>query len=102
MSEITEEQVRHVGLLSRLNLSDEEVKHFTTDLKNILHHVDTLSELDTQGIEPTSHALKLVNVFREDDIRTSLTNDEALMNAPDSEDGCFKVPAVLQEEGAGA
>lgn len=96
MAEITEEQVRHVGLLSRLSLSDEEVRHFTTDLINILQHVDKLDELDTNGVEPTSHALKLSNVFRDDTVRPSLTNDQAMANAPSHEDGCFKVPAVLQ------
>ena len=102
MAEITEEQVRHVGLLSRLNLTDEEIVRFTADLKNILHHVEKLNELDTEGIEPTSHALRLTNVFREDVVRESLTNEVALANAPDSEDECFKVPAILQEGATGA
>ena len=99
MSEITKEQVRHVALLARLSLSEEEIEHFTADLQSILRHVDKLNELNTEGIEPTSHALKLANVFREDVVKESLSNEMTLANAPDSEDGYFKVPAILQESG---
>lgn len=97
MSEITEQTVRHVALLSRLELTDEEVAHFTKDLRRIVDYVEKLGELDLTGIEPTSHSLKLENVFRDDVVRPSLTAAEAMANAPDSEADCFKVSAVLQD-----
>ena len=99
MAELTEEQVRHVALLSRLDLTDEEIAHFRKDLGNILDYVEKLGELDTADVPPTSHSFKMENVFREDDVRPSLSNEEALANAPDAEDACFKVPAVIQDTG---
>jgi aspartyl-tRNA(Asn)/glutamyl-tRNA(Gln) amidotransferase subunit C len=99
MQEITPETVRHVALLSRLELTEEEVSVFVSDLNSILGYVDKLSELDTKDIPPTSHSLKLQNVFREDDVQPSLSNEDALSNAPDCENGYFKVPAVLQDSG---
>lgn len=96
---ISEETVRHVALLARLKLSDEEVAHFQHDLNNILGFVAKLDELDTEGVPPTSHSFHLENVFREDLVRPSLSNEDATENAPESEDGCFKVPAVLQDTG---
>lgn len=99
MAEVTPETVRHVALLSRLELSETEIETFARDMTNILGYVDKLSELDVANIEPTSHSLKLSNVFREDVVKPSLSNEDALANAPESEDGYFKVPAVLQESG---
>ncbi|MGI8908334.1 MAG: Asp-tRNA(Asn)/Glu-tRNA(Gln) amidotransferase subunit GatC [Candidatus Sumerlaeaceae bacterium] len=99
MQEITPEVVRHVALLSRLELTDEEASRYAEELGNILHYVDKLSELDTSSVPPTSHSLALQNVFRQDVRRPSLSNEEALSNAPESEDGCFRVPAVIQEGG---
>lgn len=99
MAEITPDTVRHVALLSRLELSEAEIESFAKDMTNILGYVDKLAELDVSNVEPTSHSLKLSNVFREDVVKPSLSNEEALANAPDSEDGYFKVPAVLQESG---
>lgn len=99
MQEITPETVRHVALLSRLELSAEEAEKYARDLGNILHYVEKLRELDTTEVPPTSHSLALRNVFREDLVRPSLSNEEAIANAPDAEEGCFKVPAVLQEGG---
>lgn len=100
MREITPEVVRHVALLSRLELTDEEAERYSQELGKILHYVEKLGELDTTDVPPTSHSLALQNVFREDVNRASLTNHEALANAPESEDGCFRVPAVIQDGGA--
>lgn len=94
---ISEEQVRHVAHLSRLDLGDDEIGRFTKDLNEILDYVAKLGELDTEDVEPTSHAIRLVNVFREDEPRPSLTNDEALANAPEREGPFFKVPQIIQE-----
>ncbi|MCX7050122.1 MAG: Asp-tRNA(Asn)/Glu-tRNA(Gln) amidotransferase subunit GatC [Candidatus Sumerlaeota bacterium] len=95
---ISEDDVRHVALLSRLEFDAERLKHYTRDLNAILGYIEQLKELDTSGVEPTSHAIKQVNVLREDAARASLTNEEALANAPESEAGYFKVPKIIQEE----
>ncbi len=97
--EIGPEVVRHVALLSRLQLESGEAEQYADDLGKILHYVEKLAQLDTSNVPPTSHSLGLSNVFREDIVHESFTNEQALANAPDSEDGCFKVPAVLQEGG---
>lgn len=99
MHEITPEVVRHVALLSRLELAEGEAESYAADLDKILHYVEKLAELDTTDVPSTSHSFKMQNVFREDEVRPSLSNEQALANAPDAEDECFKVPAVLQDGG---
>ncbi len=99
MENITAETVRHVALLSRLELEPGEAESYAADLDRILHYVEKLKELDTTGVPPTSHSFPMSNVFREDIVRPSLSNEQALANAPEAEEGCFKVPAVLQEGG---
>jgi aspartyl-tRNA(Asn)/glutamyl-tRNA(Gln) amidotransferase subunit C len=96
MAKITEQDIRHVALLSRLYFSDEEIKGFTRDLNNILTYVEQLNELDTRDVEPTSHALKMSNVFRADEVVKPLPAAEMLANAPEQEGQCFKVPKILQ------
>jgi aspartyl-tRNA(Asn)/glutamyl-tRNA(Gln) amidotransferase subunit C len=96
MARITEEEVRHVALLSRLYFSDEEIKGFARDLNNILAYVEQLNELDTSGVEPTSHALKMSNVFRPDEVVAPPSVEDMLSNAPESESQCFKVPKIIQ------
>jgi len=91
---ITREQVLHVARLARLALSDEEVERFGEQLSAILDAVGKVSELDLEGVEPTSHPLDLVNVLDDDEPRPSLPLKEALANAPDPESGFFGVPAV--------
>lgn len=99
MHEITPEVVRHVALLSRLELGEGEAESYAADLDKILHYVEKLAELDTTDVPPTSHSFKITNVFREDAVRPSLSNEAALANAPEAEDECFRVPAVLQDSG---
>ena len=94
---VTEDDVQHVAHLSRLEFTGEETRRFAKDLNTILAYMDKLSELDTNNVEPTSHSLKLKNVFREDEVRPSLENEQALANAPESEGPFFKVPQILQE-----
>lgn len=98
MTGITNEEVRHVAKLARLRVSDEEVELFTTQLEAILDHARSISELDTDGVEPTSHPLAMTNVFREDVVEPSLSQDDALSNAPASDKGRFQVPQILGEE----
>jgi len=89
---ITRDEVLHVARLARLELTDEEVGRFTEQLSAILEAVAKVSELDLSGVEPTAHPLDLANVWAEDEPRPSLTVDEALANAPDRQDGFFRVP----------
>ena len=90
---ITREQVLHVARLARLALSDEEMERFQEQLSAILEAVGKVSELDLEGVEPTSHPLDVVNVFDEDEPRPSLSRDDALRNAPYPEGGFFGVPS---------
>ena len=94
---ISEDQVRHVALLSRLELSDEEIHRFAGEMNAILGYAEKLKGLDTETVAPTSHAVRLHNVCREDEVKPSLSNDEALANAPEAERGHFKVPRIIQE-----
>ncbi|MFD0693984.1 Asp-tRNA(Asn)/Glu-tRNA(Gln) amidotransferase subunit GatC [Paenibacillus sp. GCM10027628] len=93
---ITKADVEHVAKLARLDLSDNEKEQFTEQLNAILKYAEQLNELDTEGVAPTSHAMPLVNVMREDVTQPSLPIEKILLNAPDEEDGQFKVPAVLE------
>lgn len=90
---IDRDQVLHVAKLARLELSDEEVSNMAAELSGILEHVDRISELDLEGVEPTSHVVALLNVLRADEPRKSLDRDEALAGAPDPADGAFRVPS---------
>lgn len=96
MSRITIQDVEHVAKLARLDLQDDEKEKFAEQLDAILQYIQKLDELNTDDVEPTSHVLPLVNVMREDEPRPSLPIDKVLLNAPDHEDGHFKVPAVLE------
>lgn len=94
---ISKEQVVHVASLARLKLTDTEIESYTNQLNTILQFSEKLNELDTEGIEPTSHTVVMQNVLREDVIRPSLSRGEALVNAPEQQDGMFRVPAIFQE-----
>ena len=94
---IDETQVRRVALLSRLELSDQEVSQFSTQLSAIVEYIEKLNELDTDNVEPLAHCLPVHNVFREDLPRPSLSNAAALANAPDREEEYFKVPKILDD-----
>jgi aspartyl-tRNA(Asn)/glutamyl-tRNA(Gln) amidotransferase subunit C len=89
---ITRDEVLHVARLARLALTDEEVERLTAELGAILDAVSKVSELDLDGVPPTSHPLDLVNVWDEDEPRPSLRLDEAFANAPEREGDLFRVP----------
>jgi aspartyl-tRNA(Asn)/glutamyl-tRNA(Gln) amidotransferase subunit C len=95
---ITREQVEHVARLAHLALTEEEVERLTGQLGAILDAVGKVSELDLADVEPTSHPLDLVNVWRDDDPQPSLPREEALANAPETEGGFFKVPPAIGPE----
>lgn len=83
----------HVARLARLALTEEELDRFAGQLDAILEAVGKVAELDLSGVEPTMHPLALSNVWAEDEPRPCLSVDEALANAPEAEDGAFRVPA---------
>jgi aspartyl-tRNA(Asn)/glutamyl-tRNA(Gln) amidotransferase subunit C len=91
---ISREDVLHVAALARLEIPEQQVDRVRSELGAILDAVGKVSELDLSDVEPTSHPLDLVNEWAEDEPRPSLPQDEALVNAPDPEDGAFRVPAV--------
>jgi aspartyl-tRNA(Asn)/glutamyl-tRNA(Gln) amidotransferase subunit C len=95
---ISRVQVEHVARLAHLALSEEELERLGGQLDAILEAVGKVSELDLADVEPTSHPLDLVNVWREDEPRSSLSPEEALANAPETEGGFFKVPPAVGPE----
>ncbi len=92
---ITAEEVKHVANLARLKIDPQAVDKLAGQVATILEYVDTLGQVDTEGVPPTSHAIALTNAFREDELRDHLDTDEALSNAPSGEDGFFVVPKVI-------
>jgi aspartyl-tRNA(Asn)/glutamyl-tRNA(Gln) amidotransferase subunit C len=93
---ISKAEVEHVAWLARLELTENEKEQLTHHLNQLMMHFEKLRELDTTGVEPTSHSIPVKNVFREDVVGESLPTDEVLSNAPDSEDAYFVVPQVVE------
>jgi aspartyl-tRNA(Asn)/glutamyl-tRNA(Gln) amidotransferase subunit C len=93
---ITKEQIQHIAVLSRLNLSEEEKDLFGSQLSSILDYMDQLNELDTRETEPTSHVLSLSNVMRDDILASSLPGEEALKNAPSRSENFYRVPRIIE------
>ncbi|HNX26800.1 MAG TPA: Asp-tRNA(Asn)/Glu-tRNA(Gln) amidotransferase subunit GatC [Phycisphaerae bacterium] len=94
-AEITTDIVRHIGQLSRIELTDAEVETFAKQLGDVLKYFDKLNELDTDGVQPMAHAVELVNVLADDVVSPGLTVEQALANAPAREGNFYKVPKVL-------
>jgi aspartyl-tRNA(Asn)/glutamyl-tRNA(Gln) amidotransferase subunit C len=90
------DEVRHIADLARLRLTDDELETYREQLSSILDHVASLQDLDTAGISPTSSVLPTHTVLRPDDPRPGLLPDQIFMNAPDVENGQFRVPPVLE------
>jgi aspartyl-tRNA(Asn)/glutamyl-tRNA(Gln) amidotransferase subunit C len=91
----TPEEVSHVANLARLRLSPEEVETMARQLHDILTYVAKLNELDTGGITPTTHAISIVNAFREDEVKPSLDREKTLANGPQQDGEFFVVPRVI-------
>ena len=89
--------VKHVAHLARLELSEEELGQFTRQLASILGYMEKLQGLDTTSVEPTSHALPIQNVFRQDKVAPSLPAKEVLINAPSKDGNFFKVPKIIEQ-----
>ncbi len=93
---LTREEVLHIAQLAHLGLSEDEVPKFQEQLSEILDHFEALRALDTEGVPPTSHPLPLESVMREDEVAPSLPVEDVMANAPNAEDGLFRVRAVLE------
>ena len=94
---ISRKDVEHVARLSRLALGDAEIETMREQLAVILAHIDTLRALDTEQVEPTSHAVPMENVMREDEPRPSLPQEAMLANAPDRSTDFFRVPRIIED-----
>ena len=94
---ITKDEVLRTAELARLEITDDELERFSEQLGHILEYIEGLNELDTTDIEPTSHVLDLSTHLREDVVKQIITTDQALRNAPQSEDNFFVVPKVIED-----
>jgi aspartyl-tRNA(Asn)/glutamyl-tRNA(Gln) amidotransferase subunit C len=94
---IGRDDVEHVARLARLALSDDEKERMRQQLDRILGYIAKLNELDTEGVEPTSHAIRMVNVMREDEVRQSLPPEAMLANAPERAGELFRVPRIIED-----
>lgn len=92
---ISDETIEYVGILAKLELSDEEKEQAKKDMANMLDYIDTLNELDTSGVEPMSHVFPVNNVFREDVMTNGDDREEILANAPEAKEGAFVVPKTF-------
>lgn len=99
---LTLEQVEHIAELAKLSLTQEEKESYREQLSAIIEYADMLQQLDTSAISPTATVLPLHNVMREDAIVPSFSVEDVLANAPDSQDGCFRVKAILGDPGSSA
>ncbi|MGZ3514325.1 MAG: Asp-tRNA(Asn)/Glu-tRNA(Gln) amidotransferase subunit GatC [Thermodesulfobacteriota bacterium] len=88
--------IEKVARLARLELSEEDRETFGNQMEQILTYMEQLNRLDTTGVEPASHAVPIYNVFREDEVKPSIPQEEVLAIAPDEEDGHFKVPRIIE------
>ena len=91
---ITIKDVEHVAKLARLELTEEEKELYTKQLGDVLKYVEQMNEVDTSNVKPMSHAIDFVNVMREDKVVYEQTKEQLMMNAPDEENGFFKVPKI--------
>ncbi|MGQ9609894.1 MAG: Asp-tRNA(Asn)/Glu-tRNA(Gln) amidotransferase subunit GatC [bacterium] len=96
MEKITIKEVEHVANLARLEFNEEEKKKLTQQLAKILDYIDQLNKLDTTNVEPTSHVIPVRNVVRPDEVKPSLTKEDALANAPSKVNGLFEVPKIIE------
>jgi aspartyl-tRNA(Asn)/glutamyl-tRNA(Gln) amidotransferase subunit C len=95
---VTKKDVEKIAELARLKFTEEELENFTPQMNEILSYMDKLNELDTENVEPLSHPVEQTNVFREDEMKPSITTEEALKNAPSKDEHHFKVPKVIGDK----
>ncbi len=89
-------EINHVALLARLKLTDSEKELFSRQVAGIIKYIDKLNELDTTDIEPTAHVFPMKNIFREDELKTSLPRDKAMQNAPERNNSFYRVPKIIE------
>ena len=94
---VTKEDLENGAVLSRLSVPEGKAETYIQQMDSILTYMDNLSKVDTENVKPTTYALPMQNVFREDVVKPSLPREAALSNAPLQEDGYFKVPKVLED-----
>jgi len=94
---ITTEDVKEVAELARLEFADDEIENFRSQFENILKFISKLDELDIQDVKPTTHVLDVSTPQREDVVKGWITQDDAMKNAPQPEDGFFGVPKVIED-----
>lgn len=94
-NKISDETIEYVGILAKLELSGKEKEEAKADMEKMLDYIDTLNELDTEGIEPMSHVFPVHNVFREDTAVNGDGREDTLANAPLMKENCFKVPRTI-------
>ena len=94
---LTIEEVKHVARLAGLRLSSEELETMRAQLSHILDYIDMLKEVDVGDVPPTAQVTELLNVMRADEVRPSLPREDVLANAPDQQDGMFRVKAIFEE-----
>ncbi len=92
---ISDETIEYVGILAKLELSDEEKEKAKSDMGRMLDYIDKLGELDTDGVEPMSHVFPVQNVFREDVVINGNDRENIIKNAPGQKDGMFEVPKTF-------
>lgn len=92
---ISDETIEYVGILAKLELSDEEKEQAKKDMGSMLDYIDKLNELDTEGVEPMSHVFPVENVFREDQVTNGDDRDNILLNAPQKKEGTYMVPKTF-------
>jgi aspartyl-tRNA(Asn)/glutamyl-tRNA(Gln) amidotransferase subunit C len=95
---VTIKDVEHIAKLAKLEFTDEEKEKFTHQLNQILEYVEQMNKLDTSNVEPLSQVIELSNVFRADEVKQSISTEEALKNAPSKTEQFFKVPKVIGEK----
>lgn len=92
---ITTKEVEHISWLARLKVNEEQLEGYAQQLNSILDYFAQLDEVETKDVKPTYHVIDVNNVFRDDVITPSLSQDEAIGNAPKKQDGCFKAPRII-------
>lgn len=97
MASLTREETKHIAKLAKLDFSEEEIRNFSEQLSSILDFVQKLERVKTSGAQPLFNVTGIKNVFREDKVTASLTQEEALRNAPSTHNGFFKVKAIFEE-----
>ncbi|HMN24440.1 MAG: Asp-tRNA(Asn)/Glu-tRNA(Gln) amidotransferase subunit GatC [Ignavibacteriaceae bacterium] len=95
---VTKNDIEKIAELAQLKFSEAELENFTPQMNEILNYMEKLNELDTENVEPLSHPIEQTNVFREDELKNSITTEEALKNAPAKDEHHFKVPKVIGDK----